>query len=91
MKGKFCVHIAGPDDLIPVHNIDEAVRAAAYLNAEYLAVLKDPKVPHSDNLTPYCFAAPMVWPHSDESHQQELDRMKARAKEKGMLPHWMAD
>lgn len=82
---KFCIHITGPDDIVPVNDVAEAVRASAYLNAEYLAVLQS--LP-DDSLTPTCFAVPMVWPGEESAHQAELERCKRRAKEKG-CPHWM--
>lgn len=88
MTCKFCIHITGPDDLVPVHDVAEAVRASAYLNAEYLATFHS--LPQRDDYTPVCFAVPMVWPRSEEAHEEELKRLKARAKERGVQPHWLS-
>lgn len=84
MKQKFCVHISGSDDLIPVHDMAEAVRAAAYLNAEYLSFYQSQD--HGD-IIPACFATPAVWPSSDESHENSLKELIADTKDKA--PHWM--
>ena len=83
MKSKFCVHISGSDDLIPVHDMAEAVRAAAYLNAEYLAFYQSNK---NDEIIPLCFAAPYVWPGSDENHAKSLKEAMEDTKDKA--PHW---
>lgn len=68
-KRLFCVHIQGVDDLVPVRSMGEAVRAAAYLNSEYLEIYA--KFP-DDGLTPLCFVVPAVWPGDDGSHAASL-------------------
>ena len=83
----FCIYITGMDELIPVRDMAEAVRAAAYLNAEYLH-LNTQLSNSGDTATPYCFAAPALWPFSYDEHGKCLDEMMTRAKEQ-RCPHWM--
>ncbi|MBF8221031.1 hypothetical protein [Halomonas sp. 328] len=83
----FCVHIAGMDDVIPVHSMGEAIKVAAYLNAEY-AELHQRMTAEGKKYLPYCFSAPAIWPHSAEDHAKWLEELKDRAKEQA-CPHWM--
>lgn len=68
MKKLFCVKIQETDKIIPVIDIGEAVRAAAYINSQFLDLhnaLRDDKIP----LT---FAVPAEWDGSAEEHQKAL-------------------
>lgn len=85
----FCVHISGRDDLIPVRDMAEAVRVAAFLNAEYLSMHQEmAKANQSPELIPYCFAAPQVWPYSARTHEEVMKGMISHAK-KEHCPHWL--
>lgn len=82
----FCIHTSGMDDIVPVHSMAEAVKAAAYLNAEHL----DFHTREKDAPPPCCFVAPMVWPGDADSHAKVLAECKADAKDRfGGMPHWM--
>lgn len=83
-KTLFCIHFPGSDDIVPVHDMAEAVRGAAFLNAEYLSAYAG--MP-DDGLTPYGFACPAVWPGSREAHAEALQSAKDDNTEK--KPHWM--
>lgn len=87
-KDLFCIHVQGMDDIIPVHSMAIAVRAAAYLNAEYLAH----HAKQDDDITPYCFVVPMVWPGTPEAHAEMLNKRVEEAKRTGQVAaHWMLD
>lgn len=81
---KYCVHVAGPDDLIPVRSIGEAVRVSAFLNSEYAEIRQS--LSENDRVTPYCFSAPMVWPYEEKAHAEQMERLNNFAK-KGE-PFW---
>jgi hypothetical protein len=85
----FCVHISGMDELIPMRTMGEAVRAAAFLNAEYMEAYKTVEEKHGNaGVTPHCFAAPSVWTYDKNSHIKILESMLARAKNE-KCPHWL--
>ena len=83
----FCVSVSGVGDVIPVHSMSEAVKIAAYMNAEYLEAHQVMTAEGKKHI-PYCFAAPELWPHSPEDHANWLAELKERAKGQS-LPYWM--
>jgi hypothetical protein len=64
----WCVNITGPDDVIAVSSRAEAVDLAARFND--VAVTKFEAAPHEYD--PLMWAVPMPWPHSAESHAENL-------------------
>lgn len=55
-----------------------------FLNAEYLAFYMSQK---QDDLTPYCFASPALWPGPAFTHAEALKEAKEGADDKA--PLWM--
>lgn len=61
----WCVHVEGPDDLIPAHSIMEAHKLAATLRAWAASsnvdtIIGDIRI--------------IEWPYSDDGHEEALQR-----------------
>ena len=67
MKILWCCHVRGPDDVIPTVSYDEAVKLADHINniSIRLGMERSPFEWLSR-------AVPAVWPHSAESHAEDL-------------------
>ncbi|PCJ95920.1 MAG: hypothetical protein COA52_02425 [Hyphomicrobiales bacterium] len=65
---KWCVHILGPDEVHAMPTYEEAVKESDKLNG-YLAERLTNHAHIEDIL---CFAHAAPWPHSDESHAEDL-------------------
>ncbi|WP_273280970.1 hypothetical protein [Pseudooceanicola atlanticus] len=63
----WCVHVLGPDDVHAVPSHENAVTLARDINHAVHGVAEAPK----DIL---CFAYASPWPHSAESHAEDLKR-----------------
>lgn len=72
----WCVHIAGPDDVVAVDSYHHAVETCRVLNASWGAVYKNmgwgSNFDPSDEFAPRCFAVPMIWPHDAPGHADGL-------------------
>lgn len=67
----WCVHILGPDDVIAYPDRQSAEREAAVINDAMAKLIVSR--PADDNW-PMLKAIAAIWPHSPESHAQDLAR-----------------
>lgn len=64
----WCCHVRGPDE---VHAAPDYATALTWADV-CLAI--DRMVDHSDDLMPFLSATPALWPHSAESHAEDLPK-----------------
>lgn len=64
----WCCHVRGPDD---VHAAPDYATALKWSD-EMMAI--DRAIDHSDPNMPYLSAVPAPWPHSAESHAEDLPK-----------------
>lgn len=68
----WCVNIQGPDDVIACRDRADAFRYALWMNLSFLRMYDDPSPYH-----PTIQAVIIEWPHSPESHAEDLARRDA--------------
>lgn len=65
----WCVHVLGPDDVLACKDREAAVRNAMHLNLSTYPL----HIEHAnDRHMPVAWAVPAIWPHSPESHAEDL-------------------
>lgn len=74
----WCCHVRGPDDVYAAPDYETALRWSDILNEMNWRSDKYPKHPSFENPKSYeeCLvkAAPAPWPHSPESHAEDLPK-----------------
>ncbi|GHB47759.1 hypothetical protein GCM10007094_41320 [Pseudovibrio japonicus] len=63
---KWCMHVVGPDDVIPAESYAAALKMADEHNAHYIASME-----RTDVCT---VAVPAIWPWSEEDHAEQLSK-----------------
>lgn len=70
MTNLYCIHVLGPDSLIPQPDFWTAARRANEWSADMLKRHEADPSPYD----PHMYCNVIEWPHSPESHAEELKR-----------------